>query len=137
MTNDTNLSQLALSMFYILRSLVKAGRWAGTVTTGHALAESVPPRVRGCPRVSMVSTRVGAEPPQRDGHPEGEAAPALGGDQAGQVRHPPQPVADRVRMDEKHPPGRLQREPLLQVGHDGLDQGGPAGKQRLVHVLDE
>src|ERR1700691_467549 len=56
--------------------------------------------------------RLVAEAAVDDGQPEGAAAPAVAGVEAGQRRCPAQPVADRVRVHEQHARGRLERVAL-------------------------
>ena len=40
-------------------------------------------------------------------------------------------------MNKQHPRGGLERGTLLQVGGDGVEQGGAAVPQRFVHVPDQ
>src|SRR5258708_8827764 len=70
------------------------------------------------------------ETAERDGYPEREAVPAITGNQAGELAHPAQPVAHGVRMHEEQPGSRLQRVALLQAGHGGGEQHGPAPHPR-------
>src|SRR5260370_41092727 len=74
------------------------------------------------------------ETAERDGYPERKAIAAVAGGQAGELAYPAQPVTHRVRVHEQQPGGRLQRVALLQVGHHGVEQRGPAPPHRPVHL---
>src|SRR3984885_279737 len=83
------------------------------------------------------SVALGGEAAEDDGDPEGKAVPADLGGVVGQLGHSLEPVADGVRMDEQQVRGRLERGPLLQVGHQRVNERRAAGHQRLVHVADQ
>src|SRR5690349_18969960 len=63
-----------------------------------------------------------------------ERVARVGGGEPGQVGGLAQPVADRVRVHEQGPRGRLDRRAVLEVRRQGLDERAPGVEEREVDL---
>ena len=65
------------------------------------------------------------EAPQYHGRPERESAPAVTRGDAGELSHPPQPVADRVHVAHKHLTRTARRRIIVMPTKTEYAEGTP------------